>query len=1175
MGTWRAVKVVYRSRFDSDRTYERDFEGVRRFEPVSHLHPSQLTVLHVGRNDAAGCFYYVMELADDAGGSGGHGVGQDTPRCSDFATNSIPTAHPRGTRQLDPGTYAPLTLRHKLEQRGRLPFRDCLETSLALTLALAHLHKHDLVHRDIKPSNIVFVDGLPKLADIGLVTAAGAHTFVGTEGYLPPEGPGTPAADLFSLGRVMYEMMTGLDRTEFPQLPPSFQNFEDHEQLVELNKVILRAAADDAGSRYESAEQLHEDLVAVQARKHVLDLRALARRSKGLKIAAWGLGAAAAVLGILALTQSRVARTERRTTLIHEAERLRLGERGDDWRDRSLSFLRRAGDMRLDDEVRGQATAVLAGTQARTRFVFKGTAATHLAFDATGQRLVLDGGGESGPVLQPLSVQDFDDLAAFARKLQHPADPVTAYLASRLSATTRLGLATYPGSGQPASGLQQSLLDDLKRVVNGDSIFDGQCFAGAILRSETQDLIQQHPRGAQLVSLNRMLLEDAYPLEISRKRRACVWDLRTWQCHEFASTNVGPVWFSPEGRPRQFVHLGGGLLAILNLEDNRVTQRLSLLSEATRRESSPSEGQALRGPDGGQPPSQAGDSQSSSLRNQSMAAARRLGSEEFSPSPQLVTLAVSPDGSLCAASAAIGASREFGLWETSSGRRLGCMDRFFCALAFSAGNDCLATGGPNGEVNVWSVPGLDQIGIRNHQGRLRIHCLAFGRDPAQVAEPRHQHPWLLLAGDAGGVINLYEVETGKLRRTFPGSQFTVRSLALSPDGMTFASGGRSSVRLWDIATGQAKAMIGFDRAMALAFAPDGVTLAAGMASTAGGHAKSQVIEVMGGLGVRTLGGLSAPCVKVVFSRDERWLAALAHNWEVAIWDTAGNRLERLLTLPAGGLADNAALAFSPDGGELVFTTHGIAGAWDRESGRCNTLWTNLPAGLAQQLAYHDAGLLLHFQWDLPESAAANGICRVRDLHAKDPMLPIADFAQSRQIFCSALSSDGKRVVVCVAGGKPEEGVHRLEVYDPIVGRLLCRLPSENPTGSDFFALDASGSVLAYQDYSSGRMRVYAIPDGQLKEESSSFLRALSPKAYWRVADRRDATGPDSGFELRRAGDRNRRLVLGMGSISPVQAFSQTGRYLAWGTDHGAVFLCDIQETIGQLEEQKLGWRGRH
>src|SRR5262245_29621271 len=67
MGTFRAVKVVYRRAFDSDRPYEREFAGIRRFEPVSRSHPSQLNVLHVGRDDVAGHFYYVMELADDAG----------------------------------------------------------------------------------------------------------------------------------------------------------------------------------------------------------------------------------------------------------------------------------------------------------------------------------------------------------------------------------------------------------------------------------------------------------------------------------------------------------------------------------------------------------------------------------------------------------------------------------------------------------------------------------------------------------------------------------------------------------------------------------------------------------------------------------------------------------------------------------------------------------------------------------------------------------------------------------------------------------------------------------------------------------------------------------------------------------------------------------------------------
>ena len=54
--------------------------------------------------------------------------------------------------------------------------------------ALDHIHNAELAHRDIKPSNIIFVDGVPKIADIGLVAATGQRTFVGTEGFVPPKG---------------------------------------------------------------------------------------------------------------------------------------------------------------------------------------------------------------------------------------------------------------------------------------------------------------------------------------------------------------------------------------------------------------------------------------------------------------------------------------------------------------------------------------------------------------------------------------------------------------------------------------------------------------------------------------------------------------------------------------------------------------------------------------------------------------------------------------------------------------------------------------------------------------------------------------------------------------------------------------------------------------------------
>src|SRR5262249_12622618 len=71
LGEFRAAKVVWRQDFTGDdRPFEREFQGIKRFEPISRSHTSQLAILHVGKNDEAGYFYYVMELADPARGRG-------------------------------------------------------------------------------------------------------------------------------------------------------------------------------------------------------------------------------------------------------------------------------------------------------------------------------------------------------------------------------------------------------------------------------------------------------------------------------------------------------------------------------------------------------------------------------------------------------------------------------------------------------------------------------------------------------------------------------------------------------------------------------------------------------------------------------------------------------------------------------------------------------------------------------------------------------------------------------------------------------------------------------------------------------------------------------------------------------------------------------------------------
>src|SRR5262249_39104496 len=141
-----------------------------------------------------------------------------------------------------PENFRPRTLRSELARRQRLSPTEAAQLTLHLARALAFLHEQGLVHRDIKPSNVIFVSGQPKLADIGLVTnVGGARSFVGTEGFIPPEGPGTPQADLYALGKLLYELATGRDRLDFPQLPPRVHQMPEGEALLELNEVVTRA----------------------------------------------------------------------------------------------------------------------------------------------------------------------------------------------------------------------------------------------------------------------------------------------------------------------------------------------------------------------------------------------------------------------------------------------------------------------------------------------------------------------------------------------------------------------------------------------------------------------------------------------------------------------------------------------------------------------------------------------------------------------------------------------------------------------------------------------------------------------------------------------------------------------------------------------------------------------
>jgi len=212
-GAMRAVKVVWREDFEDERGFEREFEGILKYEPISRDHSGLVNILHVGRSKGEEEFYYyVMELGDDLL------TGSKINAVEYEARNLLTDLKAAGGQPLDPDFV--------------------IEVGLRLAEALAYLHEKGLAHRDIKPSNIIFVGGKAKLADIGLVATRGQMTFVGTEGFVPPEGPGSEQADVYGLGKVLYEMSTGKDRLQFPELPDVLPDKINPKRWSALNQVI-------------------------------------------------------------------------------------------------------------------------------------------------------------------------------------------------------------------------------------------------------------------------------------------------------------------------------------------------------------------------------------------------------------------------------------------------------------------------------------------------------------------------------------------------------------------------------------------------------------------------------------------------------------------------------------------------------------------------------------------------------------------------------------------------------------------------------------------------------------------------------------------------------------------------------------------------------------------------
>jgi Tfp pilus assembly protein PilF len=192
------------------------------------------------------------------------------------------------------------TLRQRLRRAGPLPGAEAVECGLAISSALAAAHHAGVTHRDLKPENVMLTPDGPKVFDFGLAhlderdspqrtTLDGA--LAGTVAYLAPEqiggAAGTPQSDIFALGVLLYEALTG--QSPFQRANPIataraiLQEQPDYRPVPPaLRPLLQRCLAKSSRRRYQSASLVHVDLEKVKSGIRVAHPRAMPRVIAGV-----------------------------------------------------------------------------------------------------------------------------------------------------------------------------------------------------------------------------------------------------------------------------------------------------------------------------------------------------------------------------------------------------------------------------------------------------------------------------------------------------------------------------------------------------------------------------------------------------------------------------------------------------------------------------------------------------------------------------------------------------------------------------------------------------------------------------------------------------------------------------------------------------------------------------
>ena len=230
-----AVKIVSKRKLGD--SWFRELKGLINYRKITENSPELLQIFHVEEDEEY--FFYTMEAADS----------------------------------ISEQEYRPDTLASRLF-RGPLPQNEVFGILSAIFIGIKTIHHAGFAHRDIKPDNILFVKGIPKLGDIGLMSALSTTTtqVAGTIDFLPPEvrtadgsdsssKKSTQENDLYAFGKVIYCAVTGQSPQAWPTIPQKLPLTLPFKLFLRLS---LRLCDKDPSRRIHSIKELEKELFEIK-----------------------------------------------------------------------------------------------------------------------------------------------------------------------------------------------------------------------------------------------------------------------------------------------------------------------------------------------------------------------------------------------------------------------------------------------------------------------------------------------------------------------------------------------------------------------------------------------------------------------------------------------------------------------------------------------------------------------------------------------------------------------------------------------------------------------------------------------------------------------------------------------------------------------------------------------